>query len=95
MGYGIVDALIRDQKTSFEQVSKLRIMREQLFSFLSLFLIFFCDFCKGAPNIVLILADDLGYNDVSWHNRDIISPNLEKLARNGIILENHYVQVRK
>ena len=34
----------------------------------------------------------LGYNDVSWHNRDIKSPNLDSLARNGIILENYYVQ---
>ena len=44
-----------------------------------------------APNVVVIVADDLGYNDVSWHNPDIISPNLEKLAKDGIILENHYV----
>ena len=34
----------------------------------------------------------LGYNDISWHNPDIISPNLEKLAKNGVILESHYVQ---
>jgi arylsulfatase B/arylsulfatase I/J len=29
---------------------------------------------------------------VSWHNRDIKSPNLDRLAREGIILENYYVQ---
>merc|ERR1712001_257818 len=53
----------------------------------------FCNVCKASspPNIVLIVADDLGYNDVSWHNPDIMSPNLEKLAKDGIILENHYV----
>ena len=33
------------------------------------------------PNIIVIVADDLGYNDVSWHNSDIVSPNLERLAR--------------
>ena len=43
-------------------------------------------------NVLVILADDLGYNDVSWHNQQIITPNLEKLARSGVILENHYVQ---
>ena len=44
------------------------------------------------PNIILIVPDDLGWNDVSWHNPDIISPNLESLARGGIRLENHYAQ---
>lgn len=43
------------------------------------------------PNIVLIVADDLGYNDVPWHNPDVRAPNIRKLARQGIILENHYV----
>ena len=83
----------------------------------------FCNVCKASspPNIILIVADDLGkftklielyiynlnklcnstashiciglgYNDISWHNPDIISPNLEKLAKNGVILESHYVQ---
>jgi len=44
-----------------------------------------------ATNILLVVADDLGYNDISWHNPDIISPNLDKLAKDGIILESHYV----
>ena len=34
----------------------------------------------------------IGFNDVSWHNPDIYSPNLDSLANEGIILENHYVQ---
>ena len=33
------------------------------------------------PHIILIVADDLGYNDVSWHNPDIQTPNMERLAR--------------
>ena len=37
-----------------------------------------------APNILLIVADDLGYNDVSWHNKEIHTPNLEKLGHNII-----------
>ena len=31
-----------------------------------------------SPNILLIVADDLGYNDVSWHNPVIVSPNLAR-----------------
>ncbi len=48
--------------------------------------------CEKQPNIILIVADDLGYNDVSWHNPDIQTPHLEKLARAGVILEQSYVQ---
>ena len=44
------------------------------------------------PNIVIIVADDLGYNDVSWHNEIVKTPNLEELARAGVLLEQHYSQ---
>ena len=33
-----------------------------------------------------------GYNDVSWHDPSILSPNLESLAREGLIMEQSYVQ---
>ena len=38
-------------------------------------------YCEKRPHIILIVADDLGYNDVSWHNPDIQTPNMERLAR--------------
>lgn len=44
------------------------------------------------PNIVFVLVDDLGWDDIGYHNPDIISPNLNKLANNGIKLDNYYVQ---
>jgi arylsulfatase A-like enzyme len=43
------------------------------------------------PNIVLILADDLGWNDVGWHGRtEWSTPNLERLAARGLKLERFY-----
>jgi len=44
------------------------------------------------PNIVVIVADDLGYNDVSWHNDFVITPHLAQLAAEGVTLEQHYSQ---
>ena len=35
---------------------------------------------RSAPNIIFIMADDLGFNDVSWHNPDIYTPNLHNLG---------------
>jgi len=39
------------------------------------------------PNIVFLLIDDLGFNDVSWHNPEVIMPNLESLANNATHLK--------
>ena len=47
---------------------------------------------KRKPNIVFILVDDMGYNDIGYHNPNIISPNIDHLARSGIRLEQNYVQ---
>ena len=44
------------------------------------------------PNIVYILADDLGWGDVGWHGGEIATPNLDKLANSGAKLEQFYVQ---
>ena len=41
----------------------------------------------GPPNILLIVVDNLGWDDVSWHNPAIIMPNIGTLARQGVILE--------
>jgi len=38
----------------------------------------------GRPNIVLILADDLGYSDIGCFGGEIRTPNLDRLAGNGL-----------
>ena len=44
------------------------------------------------PNVIYLLADDLGYDDVGWRNPEIKTPNLDKLAAGGAKLEQYYVQ---
>ncbi len=43
------------------------------------------------PNIVLIVADDLGYNSVGYHGRWIRTPHIDRLAAEGVALERFYV----
>jgi arylsulfatase A-like enzyme len=42
--------------------------------------------CAAPPNIVLILADDLGYGDVSCYNEEskVATPHIDRLAREGM-----------
>ena len=43
------------------------------------------------PNIVIIVADDLGWGDVGYHGGDIATPNLDRFAKEGVRLENWHV----
>jgi arylsulfatase A-like enzyme len=44
------------------------------------------------PNVVFILADDLGWKDVGYHGSDIMTPNIDQLAQTGARLEQFYAQ---
>jgi len=44
------------------------------------------------PNILYILADDLGWKDVGFHGSDIRTPNIDKLAATGTQFSQFYVQ---
>ncbi len=43
------------------------------------------------PNIVIVLADDLGWGDVGYHGSHIQTPNLDKLAETAMRLNRFYV----
>lgn len=51
---------------------------------------------KQPPHVIMIIADDLGYNDVGYHakyGRSLIrTPNIDEMAYSGVRLENYYVQ---
>ena len=66
-----------------------------LFPFASLFLNCQAELKKeklrSKPNIIYILADDLGYGDIGvYGQRKIETPNIDELASNGMIFTQHY-----
>lgn len=42
------------------------------------------------PNIVFIMADDLGYSDLSCYGSEIQTPNIDRLADNGVRFTHYY-----
>ncbi|MCB1703635.1 MAG: sulfatase-like hydrolase/transferase [Halioglobus sp.] len=42
------------------------------------------------PNVIVIVADDLGWNDVGFHGGDIDTPSLDRLAAEGMELNRFY-----
>lgn len=44
------------------------------------------------PNILMIVADDLGWSDVGWHGGFGKTPHLDRLVQEGLELDQHYVQ---
>ena len=46
---------------------------------------------QSRPNIIYILADDLGYGDLGCYGQKLIeTPNIDKLAANGMRFTQHY-----
>ena len=43
------------------------------------------------PNIVIIVADDLGWNAVGYHGGFVKTPNIDRIASQGVALERFYV----
>lgn len=49
------------------------------------------DELTSRPNVIFILADDLGWADIGYHGSEIKTPNLDRLAAAGARLNQHYV----
>ena len=45
---------------------------------------------QSRPNILLVVADDLGYSDIGAFGSEILTPNLDELAAGGMSLTNFY-----
>ena len=61
-------------------------------SYLTLLVLTLCSSAQDKkPNVIYILADDLGYGDLSCYGQDKLStPNIDRLANEGIKFTNHY-----
>ena len=47
---------------------------------------------RPRPNILLVVADDLGWGDVGWHGGFARTPHMDRLVAEGVELDRHYVQ---
>jgi len=45
---------------------------------------------RSRPHLLIILADDMGYNGIGYNNDAIQTPHIDKLARGGIMLKAFY-----
>src|SRR5256885_8551098 len=46
------------------------------------------------PNVLIIVADDMGFSDAGWYGGEIATPNLDALARNGLRFTQFYNTAR-
>lgn len=49
---------------------------------------------NNRPNIVVIMADDMGYSDIGCYGSEIATPNLDGLARDGLTFTHAYNTAR-
>lgn len=45
---------------------------------------------QSRPNIIMILADDMGYSDIGCYGGEILTPNIDSLARGGVRMTQFY-----
>lgn len=45
---------------------------------------------RDSPNILIILVDDMGYSDIGCFGSEIKTPNIDKLAKDGLVMTQFY-----
>jgi len=84
--------IFNKQINIFLESFKFLIMKRHFYNLLSLGGTLILTQCTSPtkPNVVIIIADDLGWGDVGFHGSDIATPNLDKLAEKGVELTRFY-----
>lgn len=57
---------------------------------IAFFLVTNCAFAHETPNIVLIMVDDMGFSDLGCYGGEIETPNIDRLAADGVRFANFY-----
>jgi arylsulfatase A-like enzyme len=60
------------------------------FSIILFFAFQLCSAAEEKPNILVIMADDLGFSDLGCYGSEIETPNLDRLAANGLRMSQFY-----
>jgi arylsulfatase A-like enzyme len=61
------------------------------FFYLALMALGFCVSAQQTPNIILIMADDMGYGELGCTGHDVFkTPNLDQMAKDGILLTDFH-----
>ena len=65
-------------------------MSNRFFISLASFLLAAASLQAAAPNIILIMSDDMGFSDLGCYGGEIQTPNLDSLAKGGVRLSQFY-----
>ncbi|MGI9262580.1 MAG: sulfatase-like hydrolase/transferase, partial [Woeseiaceae bacterium] len=78
-----------DSETDPEYATKMRIQNAILLSvFVALSAL--SPAAHAVPNLVIFIADDMGWGDVGYHGSEIRTPSIDRLAAEGVALERFY-----
>ncbi|MEP2777205.1 MAG: arylsulfatase [Luteolibacter sp.] len=69
-------------------------IRTSVFRLLPLLLLPIATAEESKPNIVIIMADDMGYSDIGCYGGEIATPNIDKLAEEGIRFRQFYNEAK-
>ncbi|WP_163378619.1 arylsulfatase [Cyclobacterium sp. SYSU L10401] len=70
-----------------------KVSKRNFADFLVFLVLFSCvkkEEVKTSPNVIIVLADDMGYSDLGITGSEILTSNLDKLARNGVLFTACY-----
>ncbi|NGP78099.1 arylsulfatase [Balneolaceae bacterium YR4-1] len=88
---------MKQKKTVLDKVCSINLMRLLIsLQYLGICLIIFVGCSthkkqtKTSPNVVLIMADDLGFSDIGAYGSEIMTPNIDKLAKEGVTFTQFY-----